>query len=105
TIAIRFVPVIIREINHVIDAQKARAHKIIISLRHPAQSLATTLPIVIPTFHLLLIKAFDLSLAIEARGFQVSAPRTFPPRLKFKLQDCVAILLLLGVTIGLRFIR
>ena len=33
TLAIRFVPVITREINHVIDAQKARAHKIKFSLR------------------------------------------------------------------------
>lgn len=95
TLAIRFVPVITREINHVINAQKARAHKIMFSLKHPIKSIQTTFPILIPTFHLLLIKAFDLSLSIEARAFRAKKERTYPPRLKFKIKDYVAILILI----------
>ena len=93
TLAIRFVPVITREINHVINAQKARAHKIIFSLRHPFASVRSAFPILIPTFHLLLIKAFDLSLSIEARAFRAKKERTYPPRLKFKFNDYVAIVI------------
>ena len=94
TLAIRFVPVITREINHVINAQKARAHKIMFSFRDPLGSMRSAFPILIPTFHLLLIKAFDLSLSIEARAFRAKKERTYPPRLKFKFNDYVAILAL-----------
>ncbi len=97
TLAIRFVPVITREINHVIDAQKARAHKIKFSILKPIASMQTFLPILIPTFHLLLIKAFDLSLSIEARAFRAKPRRTYPPRLKFKFKDYVALILLIVV--------
>lgn len=94
TLAIRFVPVITREINHVIDAQKARAHRIKFSIFKPVDSMQTFFPILIPTFHLLLIKAFDLSLSIEARAFRAKPKRTYPPRLKFKFKDYVALILL-----------
>src|SRR3989344_5748206 len=95
TLAIRFVPVITREVNHVIDAQKARAHKLLFSVWHPVQSLQTFLPVLIPTFNLLLIKAFDLSLSIEARAFRAKPQRTYPPRLKFKLKDFISLILLI----------
>ena len=95
TLAIRFVPVINREVNHVIDAQKARAHRIKFSIKHPILSMQTFFPILIPTFHILLIKAFDLSLSIEARAFLAKKERTYPPRLKFKIKDYVSILLLI----------
>ncbi len=92
-----FVPVITREINHVINAQKARAHKIKFSLNRPIESLQTFFPIIIPTFNLLLNKAFDLSLSIEARAFRAKKERTYPPRLKFKIQDYVAIIILISL--------
>lgn len=95
TLAIRFVPVIAREISHVIDAQKARAHKIAFSFKNPIRSMQTFFPILIPTFHILLIKAFDLSLSIEARAFRAKKQRTYPPRLKFKINDYVAVILLI----------
>lgn len=100
TLAIRFVPVITREINQVIAAQKARAHRIRFSFKEPIQSIQTFFPILIPTFHLLLIKSFDLSLSIEARAFRAKPNRTFPPRLKLKMIDWVAIMLLLVVVIS-----
>ena len=101
TLAMRFVPVIMREINHVIDAQKARAHKVQFSLMHPITSLHSLFPILIPTLHLLLTKAFDLSLSIEARAFRSQKTRTYPPRLRFELEDYVAlgVLMILGVMV------
>ena len=99
TLAIRFVPVIAREINHVIDAQKARAHKIKFSLMHPIDSMETFLPILIPTFHLLLMKAFDLSLSIEARAFRSKKERTYPPRLKLRTYDYISLIILIGISV------
>ncbi len=99
TLAIRFVPVITREVNHVIEAQKARGHKIKFSILHPITSAQTFLPVLIPTFHLLLLKAFDLSLSIEARAFRAKEQRTYPPRLKFKIKDYSALLLLVLIVV------
>lgn len=97
TLAIRFVPVITREINHVINAQKTRGHTVSFSLRRPVESLKTFLPVLIPTFHLLLIKAFNLSLSIEARAFRAKETRTYPPRLSFGVADYASLILLLIV--------
>lgn len=95
TLAIRFVPVITREINHVINAQKARAYKIKFSFRHPISSMQSFFPVLIPTFNLLLMKAFDLSLSIEARAFRAKKHRTYPPRLKFKVKDYISLVILI----------
>ena len=95
TLAIRFVPVITREFNQVIDAQKARAHKISLSIKHPLESAKSFVPIIIPTLMLLFKKALDLSISIEARAFRALEKRTYPPRLKFKFADYIAIILLI----------
>jgi energy-coupling factor transport system permease protein len=100
TLAIRFVPVITKEFNHVIEAQKARAHKIRFSVRHPIESAKTFIPILIPTLMILFKKSLDLSLSIEARAFRASNKRTSPPRLKLKIKDYLAILvLIIGIII------
>lgn len=95
TLAIRFVPVITREFNQVIDAQKARAHKIKLSIRHPIESAKTFMPILIPTLILLFKKSLDLSMSIESRGFRAMKTRTYSPRLRLKGIDYMAILLLI----------
>ena len=94
TLAIRFVPVITKELNHVISAQKARAHKLKFSLRHPVESAKSFIPILIPTLMILFKKSLDLAMSIESRAFRAEKKRTFPPRLKFKIYDYLAILLL-----------
>jgi energy-coupling factor transport system permease protein len=99
TLALRFVPVITREINHVMDAQKARAYKIKLSPIHPIQSSKTFIPILIPTFHILLIKSFDLSLSVEARAFRAYKTRTTSPRLRLKLADYIAITILIIISL------
>ena len=94
TLAIRFVPVITREFNQVIDAQKARAHKIRFSIIHPIESSKSFIPILIPTLLLLFKKSLDLSMSIESRAFRSSKKRTYSPKLKFRLRDYISITLL-----------
>ena len=57
TLAIRFVPVITKEFNHVINAQKARAHKLKFSLIHPILMVKSFVPILIPTLMILFKKS------------------------------------------------
>jgi energy-coupling factor transport system permease protein len=97
TIAIRFVPVITRELNMVMDAQKARAHKIKMSLIHPAEMAKSFIPILIPTLLLLFKKAFDLSISIESRAFRTNAKRTYPPGIKLKAVDYMSIILIITI--------
>jgi energy-coupling factor transport system permease protein len=94
TLAIRFVPVITREFNQVIDAQKARAHKIKFSLLHPVESAKTFIPILIPTLMLLFKKSLDLSMSIESRAFRAKDKRTYSPKLRFHSRDYVSVLIL-----------
>ena len=95
TLAIRFVPVITRELNNVINAQKARAHKIKFSLRHPIESIKTFVPILIPTLLVLFKKSLDLAMSIDSRAFRAKEKRTYPPRLKLKFSDYSAVLILI----------
>jgi energy-coupling factor transport system permease protein len=87
TIAIRFIPVIIKEINSVIDAQRARAYEISFSLRHPIKSVEKFIPILIPVLTLLLKRSNELALSIDSRAFRAREKITFPERLKFKSYD------------------
>lgn len=95
TLAIRFVPVITREFNQVIDAQKARAHKMRFSLFHPVASAKSFIPILIPTLMILFKKSLDLSMSIESRAFRASEKRTSSPRIKLKIKDYVAVIFLI----------
>jgi energy-coupling factor transport system permease protein len=70
TIAIRFVPVLIKEFKQVMDAQRARAYKI-----RPGNIQA----LVVPTVILLLKRAYEISLAMYTRGFRPEkGPRPQP---------------------------
>ncbi len=83
TIAIRFVPVLIKESKEVMDAQRARAYKI---------KLRNIQALVIPTTILLLKRSYEVSLAMYTRGFrQEKIPK---PRLPgFKALDYVVVIL------------
>jgi len=99
TLAIRFIPVITKEFNHVMNAQKARAHKIKLSLKHPIESAKSFVPIIIPTLLILFKKSFDLALSVESRAFRVYKKRTYNPKLKMRFIDYVSILLLIALFI------
>jgi len=97
TLAIRFVPVITKEFNHVIEAQKARAYKIKFSLRHPIEMAKSFIPVLIPTLMILFKKSLDMAISLESRAFRAMKKRTYPPRLKLKVKDYLVILLLIAL--------
>jgi len=87
TIAIRFIPVIAKEINNVIDAQRARAYEFVFSLKHPIRSVQNFIPILIPVLMLLLKRSYELSLSIDSRAFSTRNKITYPEILRFKTID------------------
>ena len=99
TIAIRFIPIIAKEINNVIDAQRARAYEFIFSIKHPVKSVQNFIPILIPVLMLLLKRSQELSLSIDSRAFRAKDKITYPKRLKFKFMDWAFCALIVGAFI------
>lgn len=97
TIAIRFVPVIAKEINSVIDAQRARAYEFVLSLKRPIKSIRSFIPILIPVMMLLLKRSYELSLSIDSRAFRAKKKITYPKRLRFEFADWLFCFLTVGV--------
>ena len=105
TIAVRFIPVIIKEFETVTLAQKARAYEISWSWKNPKKSLDRFLPILIPTIMLLIKRSYTMSLAIESKAFNTKKQRTYPKRIKFKPKDIIlsmTILVIIAIVYILR---
>jgi len=96
TIAIRFIPIVFKEINNVINAQKARAHEFVFSLIKPVATVKSFVPVIIPVFMMLLKRSFELSLSISSRGFGAQKKITYPERLKFGFNEFFACVLMAG---------
>jgi energy-coupling factor transport system permease protein len=104
TIAIRFIPVIAKEINAVINAQRARAYEIAFSLRHPIRSMEKFVPILIPTLMLLLKRSHELALSIDSRAFRAKKKITYPKRLRFKVSDFAFSMFIIGILAFVLFV-
>jgi energy-coupling factor transport system permease protein len=97
TVAIRFIPVIMAEINNVIYAQKVRHYNPELSLRHPIESMKRFVPILIPVLMLLLKRANELALSVESRAFRAKGRVTYPKRLRFGFGDWLFTILVLAI--------
>src|SRR3989338_3227065 len=102
TIALRFLPTIVKEAKEVMDAQRTRAHKLIFNIFKPATSVRSYIPVVIPLFIIIFNRSFELSLAAETRGF---TPKIYEKqKLKFRFIDfCVLLILFFLLFLFFRF--
>lgn len=92
TIALRFLPTIIKEAKEVMNAQRTRAHRLIFNILKPAMSVRSYIPVVIPLFIIIFNRSFELSLAAETRGF---TPKIYErQKLKFSFIDFCVLLIL-----------
>ena len=92
TIALRFLPTIIKEAKEVMNAQRTRAHRLIFNILKPALSVRSYIPVVIPLFIIIFNRSFELSLAAETRGF---TPKIYErQKLKFSFIDFCVLLIL-----------
>jgi len=90
-IAVRFFPVILGEIDRIRMAQIARGAKL--DGGGLLASAAALMPLMIPTLTQAIIRAGELSLAMEARGYRVTAQRSRYQRFRFGIIDIFAVLI------------
>lgn len=98
-IGIRFLPVVLAEIERIRMAQAARGA----GLGRGAGLVArirNLLPLLIPTLVLSIHRAGDLALAMEARGYRLSGARTRYHEFRLGAWDLAAAFLLLGILVG-----
>ncbi|MDD2997648.1 MAG: energy-coupling factor transporter transmembrane component T [Candidatus Riflebacteria bacterium] len=90
-IAVRFLPVILAEIDRIRMAQIARGAK----LENGGffASAASLMPLMIPTLSQAIIRAGELAEAMEARGYRVASARTRYHHYKITLLDTIAAVL------------
>ena len=105
TIALRFIPTLIEEIDKIMNAQKARGADLDTgSLVKRAKAL---IPIIIPLFVSAFRRADELATAMEARCYRGGSGRTKMKPLKYKKSDAIgyiSLIVLIFACIGTNLI-
>ena len=96
TIALRFIPILIREIDIIMSAQKARGAKL--DNGSLAQRMKAMVSVFIPLFVSAFRRAADLAVAMECRCYSDGAHRTRMKKMQFAARD-VAAFVVTGVLI------
>lgn len=74
TIALRYIPTLLRELDDLVRAQRARG--VDLSLRDPRRLAQALMPLVVPLFVLSFRRADDLAVAMASRCYRGSCGRT-----------------------------
>lgn len=103
TIALRFIPTLLRELEDLLKAQRARG--VDLSGRDPRRLLSALLPLVIPLFVISFRRADDLAVAMTSRCYRGDVGRTRYRELRAGWGDVAAGVLAFGllavaVTVG-----
>jgi energy-coupling factor transport system permease protein len=97
-IALRFFPTLFEELEQLLKAQTSRgadyAHG---SLRERVQSVVS---LFVPMMQGILRRAADLSVALEARGYQIEGKQTYLHETSFKTLDYTVLAVVIVVTVG-----
>ncbi len=93
TIALRFVPTLVDQVNKITKAQRARGADFY--SWKPWQRVRAWVPTFVPIFVAAFRRAEDLATAMDARGFRGAGARTHLDRLRFTRQDLLASLITL----------
>lgn len=103
SIALRFIPTIMDEVQTIMDAQRARGVDFAAgSLFQRARRLV---PVMIPLFVSAFKRADELALAMEARGYSPGAPRTSYRQLRWRKGDYWSLGLMMLATVILFALR
>lgn len=103
SIALRFIPILIEEVNIIMNAQKARGA----DFEHGkiTEKAKAMIPLLVPLFVSAFRRAGDLAEAMEARCYHGGDGRTKLYPLRYKKQDGIAYLILLGYLVAMILIR
>ena len=88
TIALRFIPTLIEEIDKIMNAQKARGADL--DSGNLVQRAKALVPIFIPLFVNSFRRAYELAFAMECRCYNGNNKRTRMKQMKFSWRDAVA---------------
>ncbi|MFA6001112.1 MAG: energy-coupling factor transporter transmembrane protein EcfT [Thermoleophilia bacterium] len=104
TIALRFIPTLLMELDRIIKAQRARGAGI--GTGGPIRRARAVMPVLIPLFVMSFRHADELALAMESRCYRGGRGRTMRRKLKYGWRDAafmavVAVVLFLSLLIGI----
>ena len=88
TIALRFIPILIREIDIIMSAQKARGAKL--DNGSPAERMKAMISVFIPLFVSAFRRAAELAVAMECRCYTDGAHRTRMKKMQLAARDIIA---------------
>ncbi len=98
TLALRFIPTLIEEIDRIMSAQKARGADL--ESGGFIRRAKALLPILIPLFVSAFRRAYDLAYAMECRCYRGGEGRTRLRQMRFGVRDGVALVLFVCVLAG-----
>ena len=99
TIALRFIPTLIEEIDKIMNAQKARGADI--DSGNLVQRAKALVPIFIPLFVNSFRRAYELAFAMECRCYNGNNKRTRMKQMKFSWRDAVAFCIIAVMLAGI----
>ena len=103
SIAFRFVPTLMDEAQKIMNAQRARGVEF--GEGSMVQQIKAVIPILVPLFVSAFNRALDLSLAMEARGYQGGQGRTKFRVLQYSKQDLYVLVAMIILTAALFMTR
>lgn len=99
TIALRFIPTLIEEIDKIMNAQKARGADL--DTGNLVQRAKALVPIFIPLFVNSFRRAYELAFAMECRCYSGSNHRTRMKQMNFSWRDAVASVIVVVMLVGI----
>ena len=96
SIAFRFIPVFIEEVNIIMDAQASRG--VDFHSGNVFKRMGKVMPLVVPLFVSAIRRSADLAMAMEARGYTDACSRTRYRELVYTSKDRIAYLVILLMT-------
>jgi energy-coupling factor transport system permease protein len=99
TIALRFAPALLEEIDKISKAQQARG--VDMQSRNPLRQMQSWSPLFVPIFVTAFRRAEELATAMEARGFRTVQHRTRLHELRLSRQDLLAVLITLSFSLAI----
>jgi energy-coupling factor transport system permease protein len=97
TIALRFIPTLLQEIDTIMKAQRARGASF--NRGGPLRRARALVPVLVPLFILSFRRADELALAMDARCYQPGAPRTHLHPLQAHRRDAVLLVAVVAVVV------
>lgn len=104
SIALRFIPTLMDELDKIILAQKSRGSEI--SSGSIVTRFKAFIPLLIPLFISAFQRAEELAIAMEVRGYNADVKRTSYRKLQWQAKDTFALLLLIPIALilfGLKY--